>query len=233
VSFKTFGELNSQLKKELDLESEDFIADDEMMGLWNHAVSAAEAHIITLGLRDKYFLARTQFSTVLGQENIDLPSGVFANKILKIVYNYNGTFYTMRPLDSKDMFENYVYLNTYSSTDFYRYFIEHTSPGTEKLVIVPKARETASNVMTAWYFRSANRYTTDDDVCDMPQIAYEYLHSFVKELCYAKESHVNYEGARQERMEKEQVMISVLSGQIEDNEMSKVDMDLSVYQESS
>lgn len=233
MGFKTFGTLNAQLLKELDLEGEEFIATDEMMGLWNHAVSIAESHINTLGLRDKYFLARKKLSTVLGSEEISMPSDIYANKILRIVYRNGATFYTVRPLDSKDMFENYEYLNAFSSTDFYRYFIDHTTAGTEKIILVPAARETVSNVMTIWYHRDANRYTTDASVCDLPEIAYEFLHACVKELCYAKESHVNYEGAKMERQEKEQLMQSVLAGQIQDNEMSLIEADLSFYQESS
>lgn len=233
MAFKTFGDLKSQLEKELDLEDEDFISVSEMMGYWNHAVSIAESHIITLGLRDKYFLSRQKLSTVLGAEEISLPSNIYANKLLKIVYNRNGTFYTVIPLDSKDMFENYEYLNFYASTDYYRYMITHTIPGTEKLVLVPAARETATDCMTIWYYRDANRYTADADICDLPEIAYEFLNCYVKEMCYAKESHVNYPGAHEERIEKEQLMQSVLSGQISDNEMSKMDQDLSAYQESS
>lgn len=231
MAFKTFGQLNTQLLKELDLEDEDFISASELMGLWNHAVSVAEGHIITLGLRDKYFLARTTVSIVTGQEEISLPTNLYANKILKLIYRSGATFYTVRPLDSKDMFENYTYLNVFSSSDFYRYMITHNTPGTEKLILVPAARETISNAITIWYFRDAQRYTADNDTCDLPEIAYEFLHAYVKEMCYAKESHVNYEGAKAERMEKEQLMQSILSGQIEDNEMSKAEMDMSVYME--
>lgn len=233
MAFRTFGSLKSQLESELDLEDEDFISVDEMMGLWNHAVSVAEGHIITLGLKDKYFLCRAKLSTVTGAEVITIPANLYANKIIKVIYHNGATLYTVKPLYSKDMFENYVYLNSFTSTDFYRYFIDHTTPGTEKFILVPAARETIANVMDIWYYRDANRYTTDTDICDLPEIAYEFLHIYVKELCYAKESHVNYEGCKQERMEKEQLMQSILSGQIDDNEMSKSEMDLSSYQESS
>jgi len=233
MAFRTFGDLRTQLEKELDLEGEEFIAPDEMIGYWNHAVSVAESHIIKLGLRDKYFLARAKLSTVQGQEEIALPANLYANQIVKIVYLLGATFYTVRPLDSKDMFENYDYLNTYSSTDFYRYMITHTTPGAETLLLVPTARESATDVMTIWYFRDANRYSIDADLCDLPEIAYEFLHAYVAEMCYAKESHVNYAGAKENRMEKESLMQSILSGQIRDNEMSKLEVDLSAYQESS
>lgn len=233
MAFRTFGDLRTQLEKELDLEGEEFIAPEEMQGYFNRAVSIAEGHIITLGLRDKYFLARAKVSTVQGEEEIDLPPNLYTNKIIKIIYRRGATFYTVRPLDSKDMFENYEYLNEYSSSDFYRYMILHNSPGDEKLLIVPKARESTTDVMTIWYFRDANRFTDDADLCDVPELAYEFVSAYVREMCYAKESHVNYEGAKAERMEKEQLMQSVLAGQIQDNEMSKLELDLSAYQESS
>ena len=233
MAFKTFGDLNTQLLKELDLEGEEFISPDEIKGYWNRAVSVAEGHIITLGMRDKYFLARTKLSTVLGQEEITLPENLYANKIIKIVYRLGAIFYTVRPLDAKDMFENYEYLNSFSATDFYRYMILHNTPGAEKLLLVPKARESAADVMTIWFFRDANRFALDADICDLPEIAYEFLSSYVKELCYAKESHVNFDGAKQQRMEKEQLMQSILAGQIQDSEMSRLEIDMSAYQESS
>jgi hypothetical protein len=233
MAFRTFGDLKTQIQKELDLEEEEFISPSEMIGYFNRAVSVAESHIITLGLRDKYFLARAKVNSVQGEEEIDLPANLYANKILKIIYRRGATFYTVRPLDSKDMFENYEYLNEYASTDFYRYMILHNSAGDEKLILVPRARESATDVMTIWYFRDANRYVNDADLCDLPEIAYEYISAYVKEMSYAKESHVNYEGAKQDRMEKESLMQSVLAGQIQDNEMSKLELDLSSYQESS
>ena len=87
--------------------------------------------------------------------------------------------------------------------------------------------------MTIWFFRDANRFALDADICDLPEIAYEFLSSYVKELCYAKESHVNFDGAKQQRMEKEQLMQSILAGQIQDSEMSRLEIDMSAYQESS
>jgi len=233
MAFRTFGDLNNQLKKELDLEGEEFISPSEMIGYWNHGVSIAESHIITLGLRDKYFLSRQALNTVLGQELIDLPIDIYANKIIRIIYLNGGTFYTVRPLDSKEMFENYQYLNAFSATDFYRYMITHTTPGIEKLVLVPAARETGTGVLKIWYFRDANRYAIDADICDLPEIAYEFLNAYVKERCYEKESHVNFPGAQSDRQYKEQLMQSVLSGQIQDSEMSLIEMDLSIYQEST
>lgn len=233
MAFRTFGDLRAQVEKELDLEDEDFISEEEMIGLWNRAVSVAESHLVTLGLKDKYFLGRAQISTVQGQEEIDLPASLYGNKIIKAVYLVGATFYTLLPLDSKDMFENYAYLNAFTTTDYYRYMITHTTAGSQKFLLVPKARETQANCITLWFSRSANRYVVDADICDFPAIAYEFLSAFVKEKVYEKESHANFEASRADRMEKEQLMQSVLSGQISDSEMSILEPDLSLYQESS
>jgi hypothetical protein len=233
MAFRTFGDLRTQVEKELDLEDETFIQASEMIGFWNRGIAIAESHLITLGLKDKYFLGRERMSIVQGQEEYDLPASLYGNKIIKIIYHVGSTFYTLMPLESKDMFENYEYLNTFSTTDYYRYLITHTTPGSQKLLLVPKAISSESNALTFWFSRSANRYTVDADICDFPAIAYEFLAAFVKEKCYEKESHVNFEGAKADRMEKEQLMQSVLAGQISDSELSKLEADLSSYQESS
>lgn len=233
MAFRTFGDLNDELIKELDLEGEEFISAAELMRLWNRAVSVAEGHLITLGLKDKYLLGKAQMSITQDQEEYDLPAALYGNKIIKLIYREGATFYTLFPLDSKDMFENYEYLKNFSSTDYYRYFITHTTPGVEKLILSPPARQTLSNVITVWFSRSANRYTQDSDVCDLPVLAYEFLNAYVTEKVYKKESHVNFEEAKADRMEKEQLMQSVLSGQISDSQMSLMEQDLSAYQESS
>lgn len=233
MAFRTFGDLNTELVKELDLEGEEFVDAAELMRLWNRAVSVAEGHLITLGLKDKYLLGKAPLSISQGVEEYNLPAALYGNKIIKLVYREGATFYTIFPLDSKDMFENYEYLKNFSTTDYYRYFITHTTPGVEKLVLAPPARQTLSNVITIWFSRSANRYTVDADVCDLPVLAYEFLNAYVTEKIYKKESHVNYDEAKADRMEKEQLMQSVLSGQISDSQMSVLEADMSAYQESS
>jgi hypothetical protein len=233
MAFRTFGDLNDELMKELDLEGEEFIDAEELMRLWNRAVGVCEGHLITLGIKDKYLLGRDTIDIVQGQEAYDLPASIYGNKIMKMIYHVGATFYTMLPLESKDMFENYEYLNNYSTTDYYRYFILHNTPGEQKLILVPSARETLSGAIKIWFSRAANRYTQDSDICDLPTAAYEFLNAYVTEKVYKKESHVNYEEAKADRMEKEQLMMSVLSGQISDNELTLIEKDLSAYQESS
>lgn len=233
MAFKTFGELNDELIDSMDLEGEDFVDDSEIIRLWNRAVSVAEAHMITLGLKDKYFLARTPMSLVQGTEAYNIPSTMFGNKILKIIYRKGATFYTVKPLESEEMFENYVYLNNFTTTDFYRYMIEHSVAGQQKLLIVPTPTESTTNALTIWFSRKANRYAIDADICDFPDLCYEFLQAFVREKIYEKESHVNYQEAKSDRLEKEQLMQSALSGQIEDSEMSRMEQDLTPYQEHS
>jgi hypothetical protein len=234
MAFRTFGDLNSQLVKELDLEEETFIdALVEMKGYWNHAVSVAISHIATLGLKDKYFLSTVSLDTVQGSEEIALPANLYLNKIKNIVYVNGALLYEVEPLVNSGMFELYEYLKQFTSTADYQYMITHNTPGVEKLIIVPVARESATGVLKVWYTREPNRYTADSDICDMPAITYEYLHAYVKEMCYAKESHVNYDGAKADRMEKEQLMISVLSGQIDNKRVSQSEMDLTAYEESN
>lgn len=233
MAFKTFGELNTELINELDLQDEVFIDSAELMRLWNRAVGVAEGHLITLGLKDKYLLGREYLSISQGVEEYNLPSTIYGNKIIKVIYHVGATFYTVLPLDSKDMFENYEYLNSFATTDYYRYMITHTTPGSQKFLLVPKGIQTQANAITLWFSRNANRYTMDSDVCDLPTLAYEFLNCYVTEKVYKKESHINYEEAKADRMEKEQLMQSVLSGQISDSEMTKIEQDLSAYQESS
>jgi hypothetical protein len=231
---KTLLELTEPIKRELDLETEDFIQPEELVDYFNHAIREAEAHIIKLGMKDKYFKKKAYLSLILGQSVYDLPSDIYSDKIIKLIYRNGPTIYTIRPMDSEDMYEDEEFLDLNQSTDYYRYDTIRNADGTTSIQFFPTARENLTNGVIIHYFRDANTLVDDTDICDLPEIAYEYIHKKVKGMCLAKENAGVIPGdAKEEIQAIEALMIATLEGQKADSDYAKMDQDLSHYEEST
>lgn len=233
MAFKTLVQLKSKIERDLDLEAEEFIQPEEMVEYINDAIAMAEAQIVKLGLRDKYFLTRAKVSIVEGQEDYDLPVNIYANKIVKIIYENGATLYTMKPIDAKEMFEDIQFLNKYVTTEFYRYLIRHDTPGVEKLQIVPKGRLSVVDAMTIWFYRDSNKLEDDADICDLPEICYQFIYQSVRTRVYEKEKGQAWQVAKEDLAVINNLMIDTLTQQIVDADLTEVEKDMDIYGEHS
>jgi len=233
MAFKTLLNLKTKINKDLDLEEEEFVQPAELNEYINDAISMAEAQIVKLGLRDKYFLTRKKIDAVKGQEDYDLPPNLYANKIVKIIYQNGATLYTLRPIDSKEMFEDIQFLNQYQTTEFYRYLIRHDTPGVEKLQVVPAVRISVVGAFTVWFYRDANKLSLDTDICDLPEICYQFIYQSVRVRVYEKEKGQAWAEAKNDLSAINTLMIDTLTQQITDADLTEIEQDLSVYGEHS
>jgi hypothetical protein len=232
VAYLTFGDLSAQVQKELDIEAEEFIQPEELIGYFNSAIRIIEAEIVKLGLREKYLQSEAYISTVSGQQDYDLPSDIIDTKIRKLVYRDGTIVYTLLPLKGEESYEAEDVLNLYSSSEYYHYVVYKVGT-TYKLRLVPKAVKSVTNAIRIIYFKDLNRYTADSVECDVPEICYEYLLSYIRYRCYAKETHVNAAGEQGNLNSLLQLMRETLQGQVADPEVELIDQDLSHYGESS
>lgn len=232
MAYKTFGDLRTQVSRELDIEEEEFIQPQELIEYFNSAVRMVESEIVKMGLRDKYLVSEDYIDLVAGQQDYDLPADIVDTKIRKLVYRDNLTIYTLKPLKGEDSFEAEEVLNLYTSSEYYYYMIYKVGSA-YKLRLVPKAFKNLTNGIRIIYFKDLNRYDDDNTECDVPEICYEYILSYVRYRCYAKETHVNTEGEKAALSELLALMRETLQGQVADPDMDVIDQDLSHYEESS
>jgi hypothetical protein len=233
---KTLLDLTTQLNMELDLETEDFVQPQELIGYWNHAIREAEAHILKLGLKDKYFRKKALISLVNGQSTYDLPSDIYSDKIIKLVYRNGTTIYALRPIDTEgeDQEEAEELINLDQAVGYYKYDVVRSTDGTTSLVLYPDSVETTTDAIRIHYYRDANTLVNDDDICDLPEIAYEFIHARVKVYCYEKEiGHMNMPIALAQLSKMEALMIATLEQQIVDSEFNKLNQDHTHYEEST
>lgn len=232
MAYKTFGELSLQIQRELDIEDEEFIQPQELIEYFNSSIRMVESEIIKLGLREKYLQSEAYISTVSGQSDYDLPADIIDNKIRKLVYRDNTIIYTLKPLKGEQAYEAEDVLNLYTSSEYYYYMIYKVGT-VHKLRLVPKAVKNVTDAIRIIYFKDLNRYLSDVTECDVPEICYEYIMSYVRYRCFAKETHVNAADEKQNMMGLLGLMRETLQGQVADPDMELIDQDLSHYEEMS
>lgn len=231
----TFGTIQSQIEREVDLEDEDFITSAEFIDAMNEGVREAEAHIHKLGLEDIYFKRRAFLTLTLDSNEVPLPADIHDYKIIRIVWADGTRVYTVRKMrldrHYEDMEDERV--NGSNSNDYYMYEILYdTIANGPKIYLTPKARETTSTKMVIFYIRQANRMVDTTTVIDLPTSALNYLKKYVKWMAYFKEGHPSTGEAKEERDKAENLMVSTLTNMVPDND-SIMEKDLSTYDEMS
>lgn len=232
MAYRTFGSLKDQVSAELDIEDEEFIQPNELVEYFNSAVRNVEAEIVKLGLREKYLQKEDFIDLVSGTADYALPSDIIDTKIRKIIYRNGVTIYTVNPIKTEDGYEAEDVLNLYTTSEYYMYAL-YKNNDDYTLRLVPHANQSVTNGLRVIYWKDLNRYTADDVNCDVPDICYEYILSYVRLRVYMKETHVN---SNSEKMYLDEALNRVkdtLSGQTADPTIDLIDQDLSIYQEMS
>ena len=226
MKYWTWAEIKAKVRKELDLEAEVFIEESELLEYANEAIDEAEAEIHAL--YEDYFLTSASISLVANTEEYDLPSDIYAHKIRRIVYRNNSTVYEVERLRDWRKFEKKHVADVFSTSDLYTYFLRNTTPGSPKIIWVPKARETGPNA-ELWYIRNANRLLVDADVCDIPEFI-TFIFDYMRVRVYEKEGHPLLQQAEARLQRRRALMQGVLSNMIPDA-MNEIEADMTMYEE--
>ncbi len=222
----TLGQIKAKIKRETDIEDEDFIRPEELEDYINEAIDEAEAEIHSL--YEDYFLTREGLSLVANEEEYALPANIYAHKIRRVTYNNTSSVYTVKRSQDWKKFEKYEIAQNFQTSDLYQYFIVNETAAEPRIIIFPQARETGSFVRI-WYIRQANRLEDDTDICDIPEFI-QFVFSYVKYKIYAKEGNpmVAQAGAALEHQRK--LMAGTLATMVPDAE-NNIEMDMTHYEE--
>lgn len=218
----TYGELKSNLQKELDLEDETFVTPEELMKYANEAVEMISSSIHSI--YEDYYKTEATISLVSGQALYDLPSDIYAQKIRHIHYNDNGS----KNYEIKKV-KQIKYLADITSEDAYQYDITNSSAAGLKIKIYPTPQESNDNV-TIYYLRNAKRFTADSDVCDIPEFS-SVLVQYMRWKCLSKEVHPDTDMAARDLERMRQEMVDTLTARIPDEEFNLIPMDASFYRD--
>jgi hypothetical protein len=229
---RTFGDLKTQLEMELDTEDETFVVDAEVQGYFNTAVTLCESQIVKLGLREKYLQKEAFISTVQGQQDYAIPADIVVNKIRNIIYRNGPIIYKVRPNRGEASYETEDIYAIYPANEYYHYSM-YKSGELNIFRITPRALNSVANAFRFVYFGKLNRYVSDMTNCDVPDICYEYILSYVRYRIYGKETHINTAGERADMVALQTLMTETMQNQVADPEMDEMDRDFSHYEEFS
>ncbi len=230
--YREFGDLKSQIEGELDTQDETFVQDSEIQGYFNTAVVISEATIVKLGLREKYLQREYFLSTVQGTKDYALPTDIVATKIRKVIYRNGTLIYESKPLRGESSYEVEDVEAIFPPNEYYHYTL-YKNNSMPMFRITPVASLTVTNAFRIVYFASLQKYTQDSDLCDLPDICYEFVMSYVRYRIYMKETHVNTPDEKANMQMHLQLMTELLQNQVADPTMDEMDRDYSHYEEMS
>lgn len=190
----TYAQFRQKILADMDLEQEQFISPSELIGYTNTAITDAEALIH--GLYEDYFLKTDSFDLVNGQQEYDLPTDIYADKLRRVLLNIdNATSGRLNKyrIQQIKQFDRTLDIDT---EDRYRYILINSSAGNRKMRFYPiPTQTTTGGGVIRFYIRQANRVdptesqaTIDATLMDIPE-----FQSFL----YA---HVKYQIARKEKL---------------------------------
>lgn len=220
----TLLQIKTKIKEDLNIDEEDLISDNEMLGYINEAIDDAEAVIHTL--YEDYFMTKTTLSLVNGTQAYSLPSDIYAQKIRKMVYYKDDTRYEILRMKGSDKFTQIPDINT---EDDYQYMIQNSLSEGPKIYLYPTSRETDSTAVTLWYIRNAKRLVESGDTCDIPEfVNYVIAHAKVNCGLKANPRLMDKYEADKERMR--ELMVDTLTLMVPDDR-NEIEMDMTHYEE--
>lgn len=169
MELPSYSTIITKVKNDCSLNDEIFISEAELLGYLNEAINDAEQAIHNLNSEDKYFKTSAYLSLVSGTAKYNMPSNIYANKILRVFYlNSDGSVRyevtRIRDLDER----RYI-----SASDDYRYdIINDEATGQPQIELLPTSRETSSTTIRLFYIRNAKRMTTSalaTNVMEIPE----------------------------------------------------------------
>jgi hypothetical protein len=221
----TLAELRERVQSELDLEDEDFISDAELNGYIRRGVRSAEN--IILNLYEDYFLAKPFAITLVdGQSEYTLPSGIYAQKIRKLIYNGDNEYDRYLVKKIKRLEETAA---LYSGDDFMYVLTNDATNGVRITLYPTPGSADAGKQMLLWHIRKAKDLQLDTDIIDIPE-ALEYINQYAKDQCINKERMTPDAPKSAALAEEERLLIEGLTERIPDDD-NTIEPDLSYYSE--
>lgn len=180
----TWGQILTKLQNDLDLQDMDFVQTTEILGYANEAIRDAETTIHTLGLEARYFLATDTLTITNGTADYTMPSDIFADKMVKVLYVNGSVKYEVYRI------RNLTEIPFIQTGEDYRYLIMNLSSGVGvRQRLFPTPAETGAYIQR-YYIREVNQLTSDTvsatNVCEIPECI-NFLYARVREKIYEKE----------------------------------------------
>lgn len=231
--YRTYGDLRAELEREIDIEAEDFIQPDEVLGYFNDAIREAASHIYKLGLEDDYFKSEKTYSLTNGLQYLTMPDNIYAGKISGLIYATPEKVYPIKRVKgpNKEVIIQNILQNP-TAGSYYSYDILNNSP-TEgfRINLYPFSYEDRANCIVLRYVRNVEKIVNDSSLVDVPEF-YSFVKAFVKYKVLNKEGTAMGADAKADYEKEKGLMLETLAELTPDYD-SRITPDLSIYEEMS
>lgn len=229
---RTLKDIRDQVIDDLDLQDEDFVNEADLNRFINDAIEDAESEIHTI--YEDYFLSETDPIQInKGQEYVDYPSDIYANKIRKMVFVENlgthaETFEVKRIKNLAKAKLDEVIDQSQVYPIIYWTPINKAGQG-RKIRIFPKSSR--DGYLYIFYIRNAAKLVNDTDVCDIDEFE-RFIVQYVKTRVYLKDGDPRADDSRvlEERLKTD--MVNSLTD-IAPDENNELEQDTDFYEDSN
>lgn len=189
MAFWTLDEVKAKIRRDLDIDEEELVLDEELTDYVQDAVREVASTLQKLNYEDRYFLTNGNMALVSGQVEYDLPADIYGTKIVRILYKNGTKMYPIKRVRGTTEFEDIMLADHYSTTtDSYKYMLINRGPATGfKIRLVPAAQETSASNVLMWYIRQPYKATAGADPVDCPEEFIQFVLAFVKVECLKKD----------------------------------------------
>lgn len=218
---KTWGQMKAEIFSDTNTEGEDFVDADDLLVWANDAKDEVEKEIVSI--YDKYLETEDFLPLVEGEDTLDLPDDIYANKVTAFWYNDGSETYEIEKIRRKEQIYNT------NSNDPYKYRFLNTTADGMKIKLHPAARVSEDEVAVLHYIRESAPLVDDDSLMDIP-IAEGFIKQYIKDRIKNKEFGPAVTSARSEDllMEKK-LLIEALNEMTPDESSNELEMDTSAY----
>lgn len=164
----TYLEAKTKVQVDLDLQDEDFVTPDELVGYTNEGTKEVYAEIIEL--HQDYFLTSDYVSLQQGLAVYSMPLNIYGNKLRGVIYQNGALTYEVKKIRRPNGFQAIAMIDSYDLSADYQYYIATDDYGQQNFTLTPTSRDTdalgASHLMRRWYQRASNRVPITGEYCN-------------------------------------------------------------------
>lgn len=211
----TLAQIRAKIRRDLDLQDEDFITDTELNDYINDGIRECEAELAGLSPETHpYFLTEKSISLVAGQRDYKLPENIYATKVRAIVYDNGVDSFKIKPIPA---FEDVPYFEQITSNNRDFSYILMQEPKGVRLRLFPTPTANESEVVSVWYVRNMAQLVNDSDEHEIPEFI-NFVMQYAKVECLRKEGHPNL-GTHEARLQRDrELMVNTLASRVVDGE---------------
>lgn len=221
----TLLQLMTYVKADLDLDTPDgehpFISNDEIKRHIRSAVKKCSS--IIHNLYEDYYLTSAALSVFAGTANYALPTGIYANKIRRIIFDDGSNSYRI------DRIHDVNELPLIDSSEDYRYILFNAV--NPMITFYPTIRETSATNIRVYHIRQTKELLLDGDICDIPEFE-DFVLADAKFRCMFKDfANPIRADLKQEMEEQKELMIQSLTNRQPDDQ-TDIRGDMTHYDDS-